>query len=120
MRVQRHGLLGHRRTQPLDLRAGRRQLDLLRRRSSRAPRHRGSQRRQGALLGDPADVHHRGAIDPQLAAASRWVACWVRTCTNNSYFSEDANRLRGVRPDDSDMISNLPRVDQTSPWVVGY
>jgi hypothetical protein len=37
---------------------------------------------------------------PHCSAASRWVACWVNTCTNISYFSEGANRRRGLRPDD--------------------
>jgi hypothetical protein len=35
---------------------------------------------------------------PHFSAASRWVACWVNTCTNTSYFSEGDNRLRDVRP----------------------
>ncbi|MFR9802236.1 hypothetical protein ACL02T_08010 [Pseudonocardia sp. RS010] len=52
---------------------------------------------------------------PQLAAASRWVACWVSTCTNHSYFSDGASRLRPLRAYGSDMISNLPRADQASP-----
>ena len=35
---------------------------------------------------------------PHLSAASRWVACWVKTCTNTSYFSEGASRLRDLEP----------------------
>lgn len=33
---------------------------------------------------------------PAFSAASRWVACWVRTCTKISYFSDGASRRRGL------------------------
>ena len=61
---------------------------------------------------------------PNFAAASRWVACWVRTCTNNSYFSEGANRLRDLLPAEdlgltSDICSNLSRRKRTES-LAGY
>jgi hypothetical protein len=33
---------------------------------------------------------------PHFSAASRWVACWVRTCTKISYFSDGASRRRSL------------------------
>lgn len=65
MQVQRHGLLGDRRPQPLDLRPSLLQLDLLPS-PARPPRHRLRQRIERALLGCPADRDDRGTVDPPL------------------------------------------------------
>jgi hypothetical protein len=57
---------------------------------------------------------------PHFSAASRWVACWVRTCTNTSYFSDGASRLRGFGPGFGGDTQNLLNGDQLIPssgWV---
>src|SRR5579875_17955 len=62
-----------------------------------------------------------------FSAASRWVACWVSTSTNTSYFSLGASRFsgRGARlgegPDfGSDIGSILLKGDQLTRQVAGY
>ena len=75
MQMQRHGLLGGRSPQPLDLLPRRRQLGGLGGQPWSA-RYRRGESVQRALLGRAADVHHCGAIHADLSAASRCVACW--------------------------------------------
>jgi len=88
--VDHHRLLGDRGAEPLDLlprRGHRRLLPGL----TRPARHRRSQR---ALLGDPADVHHRRTVNPPPLGRLPLRRLPVNTCRYSSYFSLGANRRR--------------------------
>jgi hypothetical protein len=61
---------------------------------------------------------------PYFSAASRWVACPVKTSTYSSYFSLGANRRRGLPRAlvfwGSVTVSYLLKVDQRTPQMAGY
>jgi hypothetical protein len=91
--VKGHGLLADRGTQPLDLRAGLLELDLLDALATPA-RHRDRQRLQRALLRGRTDRTVLVRSTPYCSASSRWVAEEVNTAVNTSYFCEGASFLR--------------------------
>jgi hypothetical protein len=122
MQVQHHGLLGDRGPPPLDLGPRRLQLGRL----DAAPGRPGTDAARASSAPCLAVRQICTTVErstPNFSAASRWVACWARTWTNISYFSDRASRLRALRTGPglgSAMCSNLLKGDQRTRLVAGF